>query len=119
MKFQNWVRNTVRVRKNFEIKVRARNGYGLILSNVVRVRVRVRVRIGLSLVYGNWNSFDKIWNFKTYTTLVFLKLNSNKTHLCGKLFQSNVFFRFSKTKIVCKFLDPSRIVFEFMFVRLI
>ena len=48
-----------------------------------------------------------------------LKLNSNKAHLCGKLFQSNVFFRFSETKIVCKFLDPSRIVFEFMFVRLI
>ena len=37
-----------------------------------------------------------------------LKLNSNKTDLCGKLFQSNVFFRFSETKIVCKFLDPSR-----------
>ena len=48
MKFQNWVRNTVRVRKNFEIKVRVRNGYGLILRNVVRVRVRVRARIGIS-----------------------------------------------------------------------
>ena len=48
MKFQNWVRNTVRVRINFEIKVRVRNGYGLILRNVVRVRVWVRARIGLS-----------------------------------------------------------------------
>ena len=74
IKFQKWVRNTVRVRKNFEIKVRVRNGYGLILSNIVRVRVRVRVRIGLSQGYGNWNSFDKIWKFKIYTTLVFLSI---------------------------------------------
>ena len=75
MKFQNWVRNTVRVRKNFEIKVRIRNGYGLILSNVVRVWLRVR--IGLSKVYGNWNRFDKMWKFKIYTTLVLLSIYSN------------------------------------------
>ena len=74
IKFQIWVRNTVRVRKNFEIKVRIRNGYGLILSNIVRLRVRVRVRIGLSLGYGNLNSLDKISKFKIYTTLVFLSI---------------------------------------------